>query len=80
MGGSPVSFYLYVPDVDAAYRQAVAAGAIAALPVEDKFWGDRSGAVIDPFGYFWMLASRVRDMSMEEIGAGGKAAIVRGGQ
>ena len=79
LGGSPVSFYLYVPDADAAHRLAVAAGAISAFPVEDKFWGDRSGAVIDPFGYFWMFASHVRDLTMDEIAAAGKAAMAAAG-
>ena len=79
MGGSPVSFFLYVPDADAAYQQAVAAGATSTTPVADQFWGDRCGGVKDPFGYYWMLASHTRDMSMEEIAAASKAAM-GGGQ
>ena len=70
LGASPVSFYVYVPDVDAAFKQAVAAGAIATMPVADMFWGDRSGSLKDPFGYSWMLATHTRDLNNEEIRKG----------
>ncbi len=66
-GGSTSSMMIYVPDVDAAYEQAVAAGAEAIRPVEDQFWGDRSGWVKDPFGHEWTLATHVEDVSPEEI-------------
>ena len=58
MGGSPISFYVYVDNVDEAFRTAVAAGAEVVMPVEDMFWGDRMGTVRDPFGYSWSLADR----------------------
>ena len=73
LGASPVSFYLYVPDVDAAFKQAIAAGAVATMPVAEMFWGDRAGGVKDPFGYSWMLATHTRDLSKEEIRKGGEA-------
>ncbi len=66
-GGSTSSMMIYVPDVDAAYEQAVAAGAEAIRPVEDQFWGDRSGWVKDPFGHEWTLATHVEDVSPEDI-------------
>lgn len=74
-GGSPINFYLYVDDVDAAFRRAVEAGASAQMPVQEMFWGDRVGSVRDPFGYYWMLATHTRDLTMEEIRTGARAAF-----
>lgn len=74
MGGSPVSFCLYVENVDAAFRRAVEAGATSQMEVQEMFWGDRAGFVQDPFGYNWMLATHTRDLSSEEIREGAKAA------
>ena len=67
LGSSPISLFLYVPDVDTAFKKAVAAGGTAAMPVADMFWGDRAGSVKDPFGYQWMIATHKRDLSNEEI-------------
>jgi len=67
IGGSPVSIYLYVEDVDAVVKQAVAAGAKLVRPVEDQFYGDRSGGVEDPFGYSWYVATHKEDLTPEEI-------------
>jgi PhnB protein len=64
---SPVSLYLYVPDVDATVARAVAAGATLTQPVETKFYGDRSGGIVDPFGHHWHLGTHVEDVSPEEI-------------
>src|SRR5207244_1904195 len=50
-GGTPVSIVLYVEDVDALFNRAVAHGATATRPVEDKFYGDRGGTLTDPFGH-----------------------------
>lgn len=66
-GGSPVLIHLYVEDVDARVRQAVAAGAKLVRPVEDQFYGDRSGGVEDPFGYVWYLATHKEDLTPEEM-------------
>lgn len=74
-GGSPVSFYVYLENVDAAYRQALDAGASALMPVQEMFWGDRIGTVLDPFGYSWTLATHVRDLTQEEINKGAEAFI-----
>lgn len=65
-GGSPVHLMIYVPDVDAAFARALAAGAEQARPVEDQFYGDRSGTVKDPYGYQWTLATHIEDVSTEE--------------
>jgi uncharacterized glyoxalase superfamily protein PhnB len=71
-GGSPASFFLYFDDADAAQKQAVAAGAKETMPVTDMFWGDRMGNIEDPFGYQWSIATRVREMTPEEIKEAGK--------
>ncbi|WP_031555160.1 VOC family protein [Parvularcula oceani] len=58
MGGVwPLTFYVYVPDVDAHYETAKAAGAKVGGPPKDQFWGDRSYEVADPSGYRWMFAT-----------------------
>lgn len=77
MGGSPISFYAYVDNVDEAFRIAVAAGAEVEMPVNDMFWGDRMGTVRDPFGYSWSLASHTRDLTMEEIEEGARTEFAR---
>jgi len=61
------SLYLYVEDVDATYEHAVAAGCQAAMPVQDMFWGDRFGKVVDPFGHHWNLATHVEDVAPAEM-------------
>lgn len=65
--GSPVTIHLYVPDVDAVFNQAVAAGATVKMPVADMFWGDRYGMLIDPFGHQWSIATHKRDVSPAEM-------------
>ncbi len=65
--GSPVTIHLYTQDVDALFKQAVAAGAKVAMPVEDMFWGDRYGKLEDPFGHHWSIATHVRDVKPEEL-------------
>lgn len=75
LGGSPISLYLYVKDVDTAFRRALAAGGVSKMPVQDMFWGDRVGSIKDPFGYSWSLATHVADLSPEEIARGAEAAF-----
>lgn len=67
MGGSPVSLYLYLPDCDAVIAKAVAAGAKILKPIEDQFYGDRSGFIEDPFGHRWGVATHKEDVSPEEM-------------
>jgi PhnB protein len=67
LGGTPVSILLYVEDADALFRQAVAAGAKEERPVENQFYGDRMGALHDPFGHRWFVATHVEDVSPEEM-------------
>jgi PhnB protein len=66
-GGSPVSLHLYVPDVDATMAKAIAAGATVKHQPEDKFYGDRSGSLLDPFGHTWHIATHIEDVTVEEI-------------
>jgi PhnB protein len=67
MGGSPASLWLFVEDCDAYFNRAVAAGATAIMPLGDMFWGDRFGAILDPFGYRWSFATRKEDLTPDEM-------------
>ena len=67
LGGSPAKIHLYVPDVDSFARRAVSAGAMVVRPIEDQFYGDRSGQLGDPFGYTWIVSTRQQDLSEQEI-------------
>jgi PhnB protein len=75
LGGSPVTIHLSVADVDASYARAVAAGAVARMPVTEMFWGARYGVLQDPFGHSWSIATQVRNLSHDEIQAGLAAAM-----
>jgi uncharacterized glyoxalase superfamily protein PhnB len=66
---STTSFALYVKDCDAAIARAVAAGAKAGMPVEDAFWGDRMGTVVDPFGHSWMIATQKAKLTPKQVRA-----------
>jgi len=67
VGGSPVSLHLYVEDVDATVRQAIAAGAKEIRPVKDQFYGDRLGTVEDPFGHVWHISTHKEDVPADEL-------------
>ena len=67
IGGTPVMIHVYVEDVDAVVNRAAAAGAKIVQPVEDKFYGDRSGSIIDPFGHLWGVATHEEDLTPEEM-------------
>jgi PhnB protein len=67
IGGSPVCLAIYVDDVDKVIERAVAAGATIKIPIEDKFYGDRSGQVVDPWGHIWSVQTHVEDVSPEEM-------------
>jgi PhnB protein len=66
-GGATCRFVIYGPDADAAFRRAIEAGAVEEKPVSDQLWGDRMGAVVDPFGHRWSLATHIEDVSPEEM-------------
>ena len=67
LGSSPVSILLYVEDVDSTVDRAVAAGAKILKPVQDQFYGDRSGFIRDPFGHLWGVATHKEDVSPQEM-------------
>jgi len=67
LGGSPLSFVVNVPDVDTSVKHATAAGGTLSRPLENKFYGHRSGEITDPFGYRWTLSTKVEDVSEDEI-------------
>jgi uncharacterized glyoxalase superfamily protein PhnB len=78
--GTPGSLHIYVDDADAAFARAVGAGATVRYPLEDAFWGDRYGKVTDPFGHEWGIATRIRDMTSEEIRAAAQAWMAQQAQ
>lgn len=69
MGGSPVSLLVYLPDVDKVVERATAEGAKIVKPVQDQFYGDRSGFIQDPFGHFWSVATHIEDVSPKDLEA-----------
>ena len=64
LGGTPVKLHLYVTDTDAVFAAAVKAGAKETMPPANQFWGDRMGAVTDPFGHHWLDLPRILKMSI----------------
>jgi PhnB protein len=66
-GGTPVSLMIYVENVNDAYPRALKAGGRELKPLQDQFYGDRSGTLADPFGHVWTIATHVRDVPMEEM-------------
>jgi PhnB protein len=67
LGGTAVSILIYVDDVDAVAKRAINAGAKVLKPVQDQFYGDRSGFFQDPFGHQWTIATHKEDVSLEEM-------------
>ncbi|MGH9714829.1 MAG: VOC family protein [Candidatus Acidiferrales bacterium] len=67
-GAQKISLFLYVEDADATFNRAVEAGSKVSMPLENQFWGDRFGNLIDPFGHSWGIATHVEDLTREEIG------------
>jgi PhnB protein len=67
IGGSPVGIMIYVEDADAMFAKAVAAGGTVTKPLQDQFYGDRSGSITDPWGHMWTIATHVEDVTPEEI-------------
>ena len=66
-GGTPVSLMIYVDDVDTIYKQAIEAGGTEVKPLQDQFYGDRSGTLTDPFGHVWTVATHKEDVTPEEM-------------
>ena len=75
VGGTTAGIFLYVDDVDAAFAQALEAGATSLMEPADMFWGDRFGSLTDPFGHHWSLATHVEDLTEEQIAERARAAM-----
>lgn len=67
LGGSPVAFHVVTDDVEALWKRALAAGGKELQPLGDRFWGERFGQLVDPFGHRWNLAQRVREVPRAEV-------------
>jgi PhnB protein len=67
LSGATASIDLYVKDCDASHARAIEAGATATMPVSDLFWGDRGGALVDPYGHHWFIMTHKRDMTARQI-------------
>lgn len=83
LGGSAVGLVLYVPDCDAVFARALAAGATAKMPPADMFWGDRYSTVVDPFGHRWGIATHKEDVAPAEMAkrqAAWMASMAAGGK
>ena len=79
LGGTCVSVFLYVEDVDATVQRAVEAGATLTMPVDDMFWGDRYGRITDPFGHQWEIATHIEDVDPPEMERRGREAMAGAG-
>lgn len=77
VGGSSSGLHIYVADVDSAFDRAVKAGAHVEMPVMDQFWGDRYGKLKDPFGHKWSIATRVKELSADEMKHGMDEAMAK---
>ena len=77
LGGTAVTLFMYVEDVDAVVQRATDAGATVTMPVQDMFWGDRFGSLIDPYGHSWALASRIEEVPPEEMEERARAAMAQ---
>lgn len=80
LGGATGSIFLYVPNVDAAFRRATDAGCQVAMPPADMFWGDRFGRLVDPFGHHWGMATHKEDVPPKEMARRAQRAMAQMGQ
>jgi PhnB protein len=76
LGGTPISLMFYVPDVDAQFAGAIAAGGTVTQPLKDQFYGDRSGTLTDPSGHIWTIATHTEDVAPDEMDRRMKAMTV----
>ena len=67
LNGTSINLCVYVPDVDAVIKKATENGAKVLIPAADQFYGDRSGRIEDPFGYIWIIATHIKDVSQQEM-------------
>ena len=67
LGGSPVGLMIYVDDVDTVFNRAIESGGVQVKPLQDQFYGDRSGTLKDPYGHVWTVATHKEDVAPEEM-------------
>ena len=67
LGGNPVTLSLYVKDVESTFQKALDNGATMIMPIADQFYGDRSGTIMDPYGYKWSIGTHTRDISFADM-------------
>jgi PhnB protein len=79
LGGTAVVLHIFTESVDSAWQRAVDAGAVVLAPLEEQFWGDRQGQLLDPYGHKWGLAQHIRDVSRDEIAAAAAAMFADDG-
>ena len=77
LGGTPIGLMIYVDDVDTMFKQAISRGAKEVKPLQNQFYGDRSGTLKDPFGHVWTVATHIEDVAPEEMER--RAAAAHGG-
>jgi uncharacterized glyoxalase superfamily protein PhnB len=77
LGGTPVTINFYTADSDKIFKQAISAGAKEVMPITDQFWGDHYGVVRDPFGHNWAIATRVEDLTPQEMDKRGKEFMAK---
>lgn len=77
LGGSPVSIFLYVDDVDSVFNRAIEAGAKSDMAPVDMFWGDRYGKLTDPFGHLWGIGTHIEDVAPAEMEKRAKQAMAQ---
>lgn len=80
LNGTPISLHRYVTDCDAAIQRAADAGATVMMPASDCFWGDRYGVIVDPYGHQWSFATRIKELSHDEMQAAMKEAFAAADQ
>src|SRR5215216_6105437 len=75
IGGTYGALHIATDDAEALWHQAIAAGAVVHQPLQDTFWGERHGQIVDPFGHRWAIAQRLRDVPPEELARAAAAAF-----
>ncbi|HLX76189.1 MAG TPA: VOC family protein [Terriglobales bacterium] len=79
LGGTNVTLHIQTEDVDSLFDRAVKAGAKPTMPLANQFWGDRYGQVVDPFGQRWSVATRVEQLTPQEIEARAREVFAKAG-
>lgn len=75
LGGAAASLHLYFSDVDTLWQQAIDVGAQPVSELQDTYWGERSGSILDPFGHYWSMASKIENLSADELKARAQEAF-----